>query len=69
MARQPWTPPPRPALKPGHRLFIPCDGGVCTSRLVDYPPPTEIEERGGMYVLNDDGTQDDWVYIWIPGDY
>lgn len=58
----------RPPLQAGDRLFIRCDGGPCISRLVRYPPPLEIEDTGGLYVLNDDGPQDDWVYFWLPAE-
>ena len=68
MAQRGWpiTPPNPP--KPGDRLFIGCDGGPCISRLVDYPPPLEIEDTGGLYVLNGDGTPDKWVYLWVPAE-
>jgi hypothetical protein len=46
----------------GDRMLIPCDGGPSTSRLVRYPPPLEIEERGGVYVLIDDGRPELWRY-------
>ena len=39
----------------GERLLIPCDGGPSRSRLVRYPPPLEVEEDTGVYVLVDDG--------------
>lgn len=56
----------RPSPRPGDRLFVPGHGGgPCTSRLVTYPPPIEILDGGGIYVLNDDGTQDDW-HFWVP---
>lgn len=47
-------------------MLIPCDGGPSTSRLVRYPPPLEIEERGGMYVLVDDGPPEQWRYDFVP---
>ena len=56
----------RPTPKPGDRVFVRCEGGPCTSRLVSVPLPLEIGDRGGIYVLNDDGGQDDWVYLWVP---
>lgn len=50
----------------GERMLIPCaGGGPCTSRLENYPPPLEIEERGGMYILVDDGLPDRWRYDWV----
>ncbi len=50
----------------GDRLFVRCEGGPCLSRLVSFPPPLEIEERGGMYVLDDDGSQAEWRYFFVP---
>jgi len=48
------------AVQDGDRMLVPCDGGPSVSRLVRYPPPTEIEERGGVYVLVDDGGPERW---------
>lgn len=54
-------------VEPGDRMLIPCaGGGPCISRLVYYPPPLEVEERGGMYILVDDGPPDQWRYDWVP---
>ena len=54
-------------MEPGQRMLIPCaGGGPCISRLVDYPPPLEVEERGGMYILVDDGPPEQWRYDWLP---
>jgi len=51
----------------GERMLIPCaGGGPCTSRLENYPPPLEIQVRGGMYILVDDGLPDRWRYDWVP---
>jgi hypothetical protein len=50
----------------GERMLIPCDGGPSTSRLVRYPPPVEIDERGGTYVLVDDGPATEWRYQFVP---
>ncbi|GJM37730.1 MAG: hypothetical protein DHS20C19_10970 [Acidimicrobiales bacterium] len=67
MARRRWEPQPRPPFVEGERLFIPCTGGgPSASRLVTYPPPLEIEERTGLYVLNDDGEEGEWVYEFVP---
>jgi hypothetical protein len=52
-------------MEPGDRMLIPCEGGPCISRLVRYPPPLEIEERGGMYVLVDDGSAEHWTYEFV----
>lgn len=50
----------------GQRMLIRCEGGLCLSRLVHFPPPLEIEERGGVYVLVDDGPKHRWYYQFIP---
>ena len=50
----------------GERMLIPCEGGPSISRLVRYPPPVEIEESGGTYVLVDDGPAERWRYEFIP---
>lgn len=52
----------------GDRMLVVCQGGPCTSRLVHYPPPVEIDERGGVYVLVDDGPPDEWRYEFVPDD-
>ena len=46
-------------------MLIPCEGGPSISRLVRYPPPLEIEERGGIYVLVDDGPPEQWRYDFV----
>lgn len=35
------------ALEPGDRLFVPCQGGPCRSRVETFPPRLEIDEPGG----------------------
>jgi hypothetical protein len=50
----------------GDRLLIGCEGGPTSSRLVHHPPPLEITERGGIYVLDDEGAPDTWRYVWVP---
>ncbi len=52
-------------MEQGERMLIRCQGGPCNSRLVRYPPPLEIEERGGMYVLVDDGPVGKWTYEFV----
>jgi len=47
-------------------MFVPCQGGPSTSRLEIYPPPLEIEEREGIYVLEDDGPPEQWRYLFVP---
>jgi hypothetical protein len=53
-------------MEPGHRMLIPCEGGRSISRLVRFPPPVEIEERDGVYVLVDDGPVEHWRYAFVP---
>ena len=54
-------------MQPGERMLIPCDGeGPSRSRLVRSPPPLEIEEDTGIYVLVDDGAPEAWRYEFIP---
>lgn len=56
------------AVEDGDRMLIPCDGGPSISRLVRYPPPVEIEERGGVYVLVHDGGPELWRYEFVQGE-
>jgi hypothetical protein len=51
---------------PGDRMLLFCEGGPSISRLVTYPPPVEIEERGGLYVLVDEGPPERWRYDFVP---
>jgi hypothetical protein len=53
-------------LSPGDRLLIPCEGGPSTSRLETYPPQLEVPERGGTYVLDDDGPREQWRCVFVP---
>jgi len=53
-------------LQPGDRFFIPCEGGPSTIRLEVFPPRLEIDEREGVYVLEDVGPRDEWRYIFVP---
>ncbi len=48
---------------------MPCEGGPCLSRLEYFPPKLEIEERGGTYVLVDEGQLPDWRYLFVPTAY
>jgi hypothetical protein len=50
----------------GDRMLIPCEGGPSICRLVRYPPPLEIDEAPGAYVLVDDGPPEYWRYDFIP---
>jgi hypothetical protein len=58
--------PPPP--EPGDRMLIGCDGGPSRSRLVHFPPPLEIIERSGIYVLVDDGPPHEWRYLFVPNE-
>jgi hypothetical protein len=49
----------------GERMLVPCDGGPSMSRLVRVPPPLEIDEPDGTYVLVDDGPPEQWRYLFI----
>ena len=53
-------------VEPGERMLIRCEGGPSSSRLVHSPPPLEILERGGIYVLQDDGPPEEWSYLFVP---
>jgi hypothetical protein len=55
--------------QPGDRMFISCEGGPSVSRVERFPPPLEIEERGGMYVLVDDGPFEEWRYVFVPHEF
>jgi hypothetical protein len=46
-------------------MLLPCEGGPSISRLVHFPPPVEIVERGGLYVLVDDGPPTHWRYQFV----
>jgi hypothetical protein len=50
----------------GQQLLIRCQGGPSYSRLETFPPPLEVEERGGLYVLDDDGPVHRWRYEFVP---
>jgi hypothetical protein len=53
-------------IQPGDRIFVGCEGGPSISRLEIYPPRVEIEERDGIYVLEDDGSPEQWRYLFVP---
>ncbi len=46
-------------------MLIPCEGGPAMSRLVRFPPPLEIEENDGTYVLVDEGPPEVWRYDFV----
>jgi hypothetical protein len=52
--------------RPADRLFMACVGGPSISRWEIYPPPLEIDERHGLYVLEDDGPVEQWRYLFVP---
>ena len=53
----------------GDRMIVECRGdGPSNGRLVRSPPPLEIEDRGGLYVLVDAGPPEDWYYDWLAYD-
>jgi hypothetical protein len=52
-------------LEPGDRMLLWCEGGPSRSRLVTFPPPLEIDERGGIYVLVDHGPPQGWHYQFV----
>jgi hypothetical protein len=55
-------------LHEGDRIFVACEGGPSASRLETYPPRLEVPEKGGMYVLQDDGPRDGWRYVFVPAE-
>jgi hypothetical protein len=54
------------ALRPGDRMFVACEGGPSASRRELFPPRLEVPDRGGTYVLLDEGRRKDWRYLWVP---
>ena len=52
-------------VEPGERMLIPCVGGRDYSRLVRFPPPLELDEEDGVYVLVDDGPPHEWKYQFV----
>ena len=54
------------SLQPGDRLLLSCEGGPSQIRLEYFPPRLEIEERGGIYVLVDEGDPNEWRYVFLP---
>jgi len=49
----------------GDQMVIRCEGGPSISRLESFPPPLEIPEPGGVYVLDDDGPVHAWHYVFV----
>lgn len=56
------------ALVEGDRILLPCEGGPSQSRLEMFPPRLEVAERGGVYVLEDDGPRSHWRYVFVPNE-
>jgi hypothetical protein len=56
-------------IRAGDRLFVRCEGGPCVSRLERFPPRLEIDERGGLYVLVDEGEPEDRRYLFVPNEH
>ncbi len=50
----------------GDQMLIRCVDGPSISRLETFPPPLEVEEPGGVYVLDDDGPAYAWRYLFVP---
>ena len=51
----------------GDRMLIWCNGVPSVGRAV-YPPPLEVEVAGGIYVLVDDGSEEQWHYEFVTED-
>jgi hypothetical protein len=51
---------------PGETMLIMCVGGPRMCQVRTFPPPLEIGERGGVYVLVDEGPEHDWFYEFVP---
>ena len=49
----------------GDQMLIRCVGGPSISRMEAFPPPLEVVERGGLYVLDDDGPVYAWTYHFV----
>lgn len=47
-------------------MFVWCEGGPASARVVTFPPPTELPVDGGIYVLVDVGEPVDWRYEFVP---
>ena len=46
-------------------MLLWCRGGPSICRATTYPPPFEISVEGGMYVLVDEGSVDEWHYSFV----
>ena len=52
-------------IRVGDQLLLRCEGGPSISRLESFPPPLEVEEKGGVYVLDDEGPVYAWRYVFV----
>lgn len=51
----------------GDELMLWCVGGRASIRRVTFPPPAEIHEDRGLYVLVDDDPEPvNWFYEFVP---
>jgi hypothetical protein len=50
---------------PGRQLLLRCVDGPARAWLETFPPRLEIEGRGGVYVLDDDGPVHRWTYRFV----
>ena len=53
-------------VREGDPLLLPFEGGPSQARLEHFPPRVEIDERGGTYVLVDEGEPHEWRYVFVP---
>jgi hypothetical protein len=37
--------------------------------LETFPPPVEIVDSGGTYVLIDEGQPNEWLYLFVPDEH
>jgi hypothetical protein len=47
-------------VEPGEEMMIWRVGGRSMLKRQTFPPPLEVAEGGGVYVLEDDGEPSDW---------
>ena len=46
-------------------MFVWCEGGPAIARTVVFPPPSEFDAEGGLYVLVDEGEPATWRYEFV----
>ena len=56
-------------LRPGDLMFIGSEGGQCISRLEAFPPDWKLQKKGDLYLLDDDGPLEEWLYQFVPNEY